>query len=99
MSAATNKVESEETAEAMEGPSLSIGDLSAVVQLIDLCARRGAFEGREMHAVGLLRNKYATFLEANRPPEEPSEDSTEEDGEASAPDAESNDVGSDSESE
>jgi hypothetical protein len=63
-------------------PTLSIGDLAAVVRLIDVCARRGAFEGAEMQDVGELRAKYATFIEANRPPAEEQPTSAGEEGTA-----------------
>jgi hypothetical protein len=51
-------------------PSLSIGDLRAVVQLIDICARRGAFDGKELESVGALRTRFADFLRFNSPVEE-----------------------------
>lgn len=51
-------------------PSLGVNDLAAMVQVIDVCSKRGAFEGAELESVGILRGRVARFLEANRPPEE-----------------------------
>jgi len=51
-------------------PSLGINDLAAMVQVIDVCSKRGAFEGAELESVGLLRGRIVKFVEANKPPEE-----------------------------
>lgn len=56
---------------------LSLNDLAAVVRLIDVCSKRGAFEGPELTSVGELRGKFAQFVEANKPPEENSETETQ----------------------
>lgn len=42
--------------------SLSLNDLSSVVQIIDMVARRGAFTGEEMEPVGALRSKIVNLL-------------------------------------
>lgn len=59
----------EETTTA--GPSLSLQDLASVIQIIDLCSSRGAFQGTEMEAVGALRGRFQAFVSANVPTEEP----------------------------
>jgi hypothetical protein len=46
---------------------LGLNDLAAVVQLIDIVSRRGAFEGTELTAVGTLRAKFADFVQASTP--------------------------------
>jgi len=51
---------------------LSINDIQATVQVIDVVTKRGAFEGSELEAVGGLRNRFATFLNANAPKEQES---------------------------
>lgn len=51
-------------------PSLGIQDLAAMVQVIDVCSKRGAFEGPELESVGVLRGRLVKFIEANKPPEE-----------------------------
>jgi hypothetical protein len=48
-------------------PQLGMNDLAAVVQMIDIVSRRGAFEGTELTAVGALRAKFADFVQANAP--------------------------------
>ncbi len=53
------------------GPSqLAMNDLAAVVQIIDIVSRRGAFEGTELTAVGALRTRFADFLKASAPKQE-----------------------------
>jgi hypothetical protein len=43
---------------------LSLKDISTMVQIIDICSKRGGFEGPELEAVGGLRNRIVTFLNA-----------------------------------
>lgn len=50
-------------------PQLTLGDIATVVQIIDLCSKRGGFEGQELEAVGGLRSRVVKFLEANQPKE------------------------------
>ena len=49
---------------------LSIADLASMVQVIDLCSQRGAFQGSELEAVGQLRGRIQSFVQANSPSEE-----------------------------
>ena len=57
--------------QAVEPVQLSLGDIQTFVQIIDLCSKRGAFEGAELEAIGALRGKTVKFLEASQPaPEE-----------------------------
>jgi len=62
---------------------VTIQDLTACVNLIDVCSRRGAFQGTELESVGLLRKKLTKILEAHAPPE--SEESTPASSTAAAP--------------
>lgn len=50
-----------------EAPQLSLQDIQAMVQIIDICSKRGGFEGQELEAVGSLRNRTVAFLEAAAP--------------------------------
>ena len=43
---------------------LTINDIAAVVQLIDVVTARGAFRGDELTQVGNLRDRYAEFVKA-----------------------------------
>ena len=43
---------------------LSLQDIATMVQIIDICSKRGGFEGPELEAVGGLRNRIVTFLNA-----------------------------------
>ena len=60
-----NVVETTET----EAPQLSLQDIQAMVQIIDVCSKRGGFEGPELEAVGSLRNRTVAFLNAVAPAE------------------------------
>jgi len=73
--AETNTTTTEE-AEAQNQVSLGIADLASVVQIIDVCSQRGAFQGSELEAVGALRGRIQQFVKANAPEEE--EQTTEE---------------------
>ena len=50
-----------------EKVQLSLQDIATVIQMIDITSRRGAYEGREMAGVGMLRNKFEVFLQQNAP--------------------------------
>ena len=47
-----------------EAPQLSLQDISTFVQIIDICSKRGGFEGPEMESIGGLRNRTVAFLNA-----------------------------------
>ena len=51
------------TEEQPAGAQLSLQDISTMVQVIDLCSKRGGFEGPELEAVGGLRSRIVAFLE------------------------------------
>jgi hypothetical protein len=59
----TDQVENQ----AAETVQLSLQDIATMVQIIDICSKRGGFEGPEMEAVGSLRTRTVKFLEANAP--------------------------------
>ena len=48
-------------------PYITLNDLAAVVQMIDIVSRRGAFEGQELVTVGALRNRFAEFVKVSTP--------------------------------
>jgi len=50
--------------EQSEAPQLSLQDIATFVQIIDMCSRRGGFEGQELEQVGGLRNRTVAFLNA-----------------------------------
>ena len=47
--------------------TITLGDLSTVLQLIDVVSTRGGFQGNEMAGVGMLRNKIEAYLRQNAP--------------------------------
>ena len=56
--------------EAAPVVQLSLADLAAVVQIVDITTKRGAFEGAELESVGAIRNRFAAFVEAQREAQE-----------------------------
>ena len=71
-------VDLEETEETKS--FIDVNDLFDCVKVIDLCSKRGAFEGTELQLVGTLRQKLVDFVNAVSPPEtDDGADSTEAD--------------------
>lgn len=60
--------------------SLTLNDFIVVVNLIDACSKRGAFNGDELASVGQLRDRFVSFINANKPAntESPSTDIDEQ---------------------
>ncbi len=52
--------------------SITLGDLSTLLQIIDVCSQRGGFQGQELAGVGMLRNKVETYLRQNAPQQQDS---------------------------
>lgn len=50
-----------------EPAAISLQDLMALQNVVDVACQRGAFRGNEMQAVGELYNKLANFLESVKP--------------------------------
>lgn len=50
--------------EAQGGADLTVQDLSALKQIIDVASQRGAFKPNEMVTVGQTYSKLETFLQA-----------------------------------
>ena len=61
-----DEVNAVETAQN-EAPQLSLQDIATMVQIIDVCSKRGGFEGPELEAVGGLRNRVVEFLNSVAP--------------------------------
>mgnify|MGYP001807517103 CR=1 FL=1 len=56
--------------QAAEPVQLTLADVQMMVQIIDICSKRGAFEGAELEGIGGLRGRVMSFLQANMPPAE-----------------------------
>jgi hypothetical protein len=67
-----------EEVETQAQPEITLGDFIMVVKLIDICSKRGAFEGAELKDVGILRGRLADFIEANKPADETESEPEEE---------------------
>lgn len=68
----------EATTEEQQTVGLQLNDIAACLQIIDLCSKRGAFEGSELEAVGKIRGKLATFVQAAMPPKAEEEEAAAE---------------------
>lgn len=70
--------------EKQETPNIDInlGDFNAVIRIIDVASKRGAFEGAELSSVGSVRDKLSAFVEHHTPKEEVKEEATTEGAEA-----------------
>jgi len=49
--------EATQAAEEQAPIQLGLNDLAAVIQIIDVCSKRGAFEGPELASVGQVRDE------------------------------------------
>jgi hypothetical protein len=45
-------------------PTLSPQDLEILVKFVDVCCKRGAFDGGELEAIGGARNRIVALLHA-----------------------------------
>lgn len=61
-----------------QAPELSVRDLALCVNIIDLCSKRGAFEGAELAEVGGVRGRIAAFVRASQPAPEEADEAVEE---------------------
>ena len=78
MSEEVNNTEATEEAAPVQ---LSLADLAAVVQIIDVASKRGAFEGAELESVGGVRNRLGAFVDASQPaPEEAAAEEADPEG-------------------
>lgn len=82
----TEENQAPETQEQEQAPGLSLNDISAAVQIIDVATARGALRGEELLPVGTVRQRFMAFLEhakeqgqeVNLPGEAPVPPTTEE---------------------
>ena len=78
--------EETETQEEVGVPTpaeINLNDLAVVLQIIDVCSKRGAFEGNELKDVGTLRERISAFVDSRLPKKEEVEGETESDGDDS----------------
>ena len=68
--------------EQAQPATLSVQDIAAAVQIIDIGSQRGAFRGSELSGVGTLRDRLVAFLNSQGQ-EDPAEEPTPEESEAS----------------
>jgi|TARA_E500000318_G_scaffold110317_1_gene125407 hypothetical protein len=61
---------------------LNLNDLAVVLQVIDVCSKRGAFEGNELKDVGTLRERISNYVSARVPAQEESSEDTDTEGDS-----------------
>ena len=64
MTEEVKEAEATETTTTAAAPELTVNDLSALKQIIDVASQRGAFKPNEMVSVGTIYNKLEIFLSA-----------------------------------
>ena len=62
----TEEVTAPQEEEVAPAPGLNIQDLQAVLSIINIATKRGAFEANELSAIGSVHDKFAAFVEAAR---------------------------------
>jgi hypothetical protein len=50
-----------------ETPSVGLADIGFLLQVVEICSKRGAFNADEMTQVGTVYDKVKAFLAANAP--------------------------------
>jgi len=70
----TQATEAETTTQAPAAAELTVQDLTAIKQIIDVASSRGAFKANEMAVVGTTYNKLESFLGAVAAQQEPKEE-------------------------
>ena len=51
---------------------ITLGDISTLLQVIDVVSTRGGFQGQELAGIGMLRNKLEAFLRQKGPKQDES---------------------------
>lgn len=71
---------SDDTTQSQEvqTPEINVGDLTAVLQLINVVTERGAFRGAELSSVGAIHDRVKAFVDFHTPKEEASDESTDD---------------------
>jgi hypothetical protein len=57
-----------------EPPNLGVQDIVALLNIVDIASRRGAFRGEELSSVGAVFDKVTAFLKASGAIKEPTAD-------------------------
>jgi hypothetical protein len=47
--------------------TITLNDLQIIINMIDVCTKRGAFEGNELLTVGQIREKVSAVIKLNTP--------------------------------
>ena len=64
---ADKKTETVEAPEEQPIHTINLGDLNAVIRIIDVVTKRGAINGDELADVGAVRNRIQAFVTASTP--------------------------------
>lgn len=66
-------------------PTITLQDIGAAIQIIDLASGRGAIRGEEMAAVGNVRNRLKDFLDFSEKQAQELDEEKKEPGPQSVP--------------
>ena len=61
-----------------KAPDVNLGDFTAMLRIIDVASKRGAFEGPELSSVGTIRDRVAAFVDFHTPKQEETEETPAE---------------------
>ena len=64
--------------ENVQTPDVNLGDMDAILRIIDVASKRGAFEGPELSSVGAIRDRVAAFVDFHAPKKEETEETPAE---------------------
>ena len=69
----TEEIEKSEQTE----PEITLNDFTMMVNIIDVCSKRGSFEGAELTDVGSIRSRLVAFIKYHKPKKEADENQSE----------------------
>lgn len=72
----TEETEQTEQVEQTE-PKITINDFTMMVNIIDVCSKRGSFEGAELNDIGSIRSRLVEFIKYHKPKKEVNENQSE----------------------
>jgi hypothetical protein len=63
----------EETPSTPQPTGVTINDIATLLQIVEICAQRGAFRADELSSVGSIYDKVKSFISAALPQAQPTE--------------------------
>ena len=67
----------EETPNTPQPTGVTINDIATLLQIVEVCAQRGAFRAEELSSVGVIYDKFKSFLNNALPQTQPTEETNQ----------------------